>query len=193
MPDSSPPQVHRLPRRTSPRLIIDLDDALAARIDEAIAVVAGSRAAVEMGVTIDRARVARIAIVRGLDALMGGYEADVGGASPPVAPRAGRPVVKPAPRTDAVLRDDGTLSPPEGWTSQEREKIPAYQADIHDHYISSGWERWLVWVGERDWAYAYWIDRLDAQEGVVPWPSAQVVNLGERGVAHMIPGTYGKE
>lgn len=193
MPDPirppAPAQVHRLPKRASARLVLDIDSQLAGKLDQAIEVVAASRVAVEMGVVIDRARVARIALMRGLERMLSdGFE---------LASATARAGVKAdgaaVPHPNPPSAGDGTLPVPQGWQSQEREKVPAYQADVHAHYEAAGWDRYLTFVGDKDWVYAYWSDRLEMQDGVTPYPGAQVVMLGASGCCHIIAGLYGKD
>lgn len=196
-PPAPPRKVTRLPAPRRVRLVLDLDDTLAARLDEAIGVVVASRAVLELGVPVDRARVARIALVRGLDAITGdGFEPEVAAATcarPVRAARPGSAGDDPGGLPDGV-RPDGTLVVPAGWTIHpENERIPVYQQDVHAHYEEHGWDRYLVFTGEKDWVYAYWCDRLDGQPGVTPFPGAQVIHLGDQGTAHVIPGTFGKE
>jgi hypothetical protein len=130
------------------QLKLNLDSILESRLDELLPKVAESAAAQEFGIKVDRVLVARIALLRGLDAM------ERGSAAPPVVGRPkGRvkeepkPEKKPEPlpsAEDTAEHDEhGMIVPPPGWRKwADSELFPDCQQSTHDYYISNGWDRY---------------------------------------------------
>jgi len=137
--------------------------------------VADSAAAREFGIEVDRRLVARVALLRGLTAMLGAAGAgiavdDAESAAVSVAPPPALALSLPdeassSPSTadsvpDSVemveLGEDGFFDLPEGWhVWSSGERVPDEHAEIHDYYAVGGWNRYWGRVNDEVIAF-YW-------------------------------------
>lgn len=176
-----------------PRLILKIDDAVAALLDEQVAALSESQAAREFGVAVTRQVAARVALLRGLS-VMG----SAGKGSRPDTPE-GDSVgdAQGSPEGDAPVEsievdEHGRVLPPEGWVSfKSSEQLPPEQVNVHEYYTKHGWTRWYGNAGGGAISF-YWCDN-QAHQGLDPWgsPDARgktvIVQTTPWGPGHIIP------
>ena len=175
------------------QLKLNLDSVLESRLDELLPKVAESAAAREFGVRVDRVLVARIALLRGLDAM------EKGSAAPPVMGKtkpkeAPKPEKKPEPlpsAEDTAEHDEhGMIVPPKGWRMwADSEVFPECQQSTHDYYIEHGWERdyGSSPAKQKDEVIAfYWCSDSELQ-GLGVFDEALKVQETPWGPGHIIP------
>ncbi len=149
-------------------ITLHLDAKTLEGLDKLVPMVADSAAAREFGIEVDRRLVARVALLRGLTAMLGaaGTESAAVSVAPPPA-LALSPVdeASSSPSTadsvpDSVemadLGEDGFFDLPEGWhVWSSGERIPDEHAEIHKYYAAGGWNRYWGRVNDEVIAF-YW-------------------------------------
>jgi len=140
-------------------LTLRLEHELQAQIGQMIPLIKGLAHVKELGVEVSRETVARMALIRGLDALERQYkgksDAKTDENQPETAPDA--PVSAAEPK-------NGVHPTPEGWTRVAAgEKIPVAQAVIHDYYTQNNWFRYWGKAGDSV-IYFYWSPEVQFQD-----------------------------
>jgi len=140
-------------------LSLTLESEILKRLDDLIPVISSLPHAREFGITVDRKIVARMAMIRGLDALErahnGGKEAQKAENAPSEAENT--PV-------SAAEPPSGVHATPEGWTKcGPTDKIPVAQAVIHDYYTQNNWFRYWGKAGDSV-IYFYWSPEVQFQD-----------------------------
>lgn len=168
-------------------------------LDSMIETVAAMPLVLELGISVSRATVARMALVRGIRSLQANE-------APPEAPQA-KPSASPAPekpspspKRDASpdnqptfeLNSEGLIEPPNGWERwSKNEMVPQEQADVHTYYTNHGWERWWGTSGKERISF-YWNRNPDADH-LDPWPRKSDNNKSVKvqetpwGEGHIVP------
>lgn len=168
-----------------PSVSIELDERLLEQLDVMVGTMKTWPAVRELGVVVTRETAARVALVRGLEAL-----ARTKPVANPIISSA--PVSEPAetsaPAEPYVLDTDGFVVPPDGWErAPDTETVPALHGSAHDYYTQNGWDRYWGKAGT-EVIYFYWardpsLHALDPASGVrvqdTPW-----------GPGHFIPHNY---
>ena len=172
-----------------PRLILKIDDAVAAMLDAQVEALSKSQAAREFGVAVNRQVAARVALMRGLSVMGSADSADSVGSAQD-APEADSAPVAPIEAID--VDEHGRVQPPEGWAPfKPSEKIPPEQSDVHEYYLKHGWRRWYGNTGNEAISF-YWCDN-QAHQGLDPWTGSDakgktvVVQTTPWGPGHIIP------
>ena len=175
---------------------IPIDDAILAQLDELVPVVSASEAVCELGITVTRETVARLALVRGLrDSNLA--PAPPGPSPAPSAPSTPSPKASPTPVGDNVDLDNaGMIRIPEGWHLwRTSERIPDVQADVHSYYDRQGWRRYWGKTGNETMVF-YWspdpaLQDVVAYDGVDS--SGKVIKVQETpyGPGHLVPHGWG--
>lgn len=175
---------------------IPIDDAILAQLDELVPVVSASEAVRELGITVTRETVARLALVRGLrDSNLA--PAPPGPSPAPSAPSTPSPKASPTPVGDNVDLDNaGMIRIPEGWHLwRTSERIPDVQADVHSYYDRQGWRRYWGKTGNETMVF-YWspdpaLQDVVAYDGVDS--SGKVIKVQETpyGPGHLVPHGWG--
>jgi hypothetical protein len=140
-------------------LTLRLEHELQTQIGQMIPLIKGLAHVKELGVEVSRETVARMALIRGLDALERQYkgknDAKTDENPPETAPDA--PVSAAEPK-------NGVHPTPEGWTRVAAgEKIPVAQAVIHDYYTQNNWFRYWGKAGDSV-IYFYWSPEVQFQD-----------------------------
>ena len=140
-------------------LSLTLENEILKRLDDLIPVISSLPHAREFGITVDRKIVARMALIRGLDALErahnGGKEAQKAENAP------SDPENTPV---SAAEPPSGVHATPEGWTKcGPTDKIPVAQAVIHDYYTQNNWFRYWGKAGDSV-IYFYWSPEVQFQD-----------------------------
>lgn len=179
-----------------PRLILKIDEAVAALLDAQVEVLSKSQAAREFGVAVNRQVAARVALMRGLS-VMGAVDAgpvdvgpsDVGPVKVDVdEPKTGEVDLGP----DVEVNDLGEIQPPDGWGRfKSSERVPPEQSDVHEYYEKHGWARWYGNAGGEAISF-YWCNKQTHQD-LEPWAGKDskgksiVVQTTPWGPGHIIP------
>jgi hypothetical protein len=152
----------------SDEIILHLDSDTLEGLDKLVPMVAESAAAREFGIDVDRKLVARVALLRGLTAMLGAAVANSVPetvAPPPaltLAPDVGvseatttaNAVSEPVEMAD--LGEDGFFDLPKGWNPwSQSERVPDEHAEVHAHYVAGGWNRYWGRVNDEVIAF-YW-------------------------------------
>ena len=156
---------------TSPQtddVTLHLDAKTLEGLDKLVPMVAESAAAREFGIEVDRRLVARVALLRGLTAMLGAAGADEvpESVAPPPAlglPGVPEPSESPSTASDPVdtaemveVGEDGFYDLPTGWNPwSTQERIPDEHREIHDYYAAGGWNRYWGRVNDEVIAF-YW-------------------------------------
>jgi hypothetical protein len=174
-----------------PRLILKIDDAVAAMLDAQVEALSKSQAAREFGVVVNRQVAARVALMRGLSVMgsVGGVGSTDSVGSAQDASEADSP---DTPVESIDVDEHGRVQPPEGWAPfKPSEKIPPEQSDVHEYYLKHGWLRWYGNTGNEAISF-YWCDN-QAHQSLDPWTGADakgktvVVQTTPWGPGHIIP------
>ena len=195
-------------------LFIQADQALMDRMEAQAAAIAASPLVRELGATVNADVVARIALLRGLEALeKSGFESakvtQATSATVETAATAGAPEKTYATPQAAAAADiaeqknarkqtaagmkaeyeeDGSMRPPTWWGKEQQLRVSEDQAGIHAYYAEKGWLRW--WADHPRSGkpfYFYWCPRLDQQLGVELYPGMLRQDVGAWGTAHIVP------
>ena len=140
-------------------LTLRLEPELQTQIGQMIPLIKGLAHVKELGVEVSRETVARMALIRGLDALERQYATrnDTKKADPTPDPVAEEPVSAAEPK-------NGVHPTPEGWTRvAQGEKIPVAQAVIHDYYTQNNWFRYWGRAGDSI-IHFYWSPEVQFQD-----------------------------
>lgn len=140
-------------------LTLRLEHELQTQIGQMIPLIKGLAHVKELGVEVSRETVARMALIRGLDALERQYKAknDAKTADPTPDPVAEEPISAAEPK-------NGVHPTPEGWTRVAvGEKIPVSQAVIHDYYTQNNWNRYWGRAGDSI-IHFYWSPEVQFQD-----------------------------
>ena len=182
---------------------IPVDDQILAQLDELVPIISASDAVRELGITVSRATVARLALVRGLK--------DRNLAPPPPgaavkpertaksAPKApaepeSAPVSEPAAEVD--LDNAGMVRVPEGWNLwRATERIPDAHTDVHSYYDRMGWRRYWGRSGEETMVF-YWspdpsLQDLEVYDGKDHSGKVIKVQQTPYGPGHIVPHGWG--
>ena len=182
---------------------VPIDDQILAQLDELVPIVSASEAVRELGITVTRETVARLALVRGLK--------DSNLAPPPpgaptevrataTAPsKASSDSVAPTPVEPVEefdLDNAGMIRIPDGWHLwRTNERIPEVQADIHSYYDRQGWRRYWGKADNETMVF-YWSPDPSLQD-VVAYDgtdsSGKVVKIQNTpyGPGHLVPHGWG--
>lgn len=168
-------------------------------LDSMIETVAAMPLVLELGISVSRSTVARMALVRGIRSLQANE------ASPEV-PQAetsalAAPEKQATPPKSKTVKDDpptfelnseGLIEPPNGWERwSKNEMVPQEQADVHTYYTNHGWERWWGTSGKERISF-YWNRNPDADH-LDPWPKKSDNNKSVKvqetpwGEGHIVP------
>ncbi len=163
---------------TQKKLYVPVSQSELDLLDSMIPTVAQMPLVLELGISVSRSTVARMALVRGLRSL----ESTGGSAEKPEpepAPTAtSQKPADAAPQepqeVDNVptfdLDSKGLIKPPDGWERwSDNEMVPQSQGDVHTYYTNHGWERWWGTSGRENISF-YWNRNPDAEE-LSPWPN----------------------
>ena len=182
---------------------VPIDDQILAQLDELVPIVSASEAVRELGITVTRETVARLALVRGLK------DSNLA-PPPPGAPTKVRatattsskadllpaPTPDSAPVADAPLDNAGMIRLPEGWHLwRTNERIPEGHSDVHSYYDRQGWGRYWGKAGNETMVF-YWSPDPSLQD-VVAYDgkdsSGKVVKVQETpyGPGHLVPHGWG--
>lgn len=182
---------------------VPIDDQILAKLDELVPVVSDSEAVRELGITVTRETVARLALVRGLrDSNLAppppGAPAKVS-ATPTQPSKASTDSVEPTP-VEAVetpeLDNSGMIRVPEGWHLWGKsERIPDVHIDIHSYYVGQGWRRYWGRSGDETMVF-YWspdpsLQSVDAYNGKDVSGKTIKVQTTPYGPGHIIPHNWG--
>ena len=140
-------------------LTLRLEPELQAQIGHMIPLIKGLAHVKELGVEVSRETVARMALIRGLDALERQYKAktDTKTADPTPEEPSEAPISAAEPK-------NGVHPTPEGWTRvAPGDKIPVAQAVIHDYYTQNNWNRYWGKAGDSV-IYFYWSPEVQFQD-----------------------------
>ena len=168
-------------------------------LDSMIETVADMPLVLELGISVSRATVARMALVRGIRSLQANEAppaVDQAKAAAPPAPEKPSPSLKqdvaPDDQTAFELNSEGLIKPPNGWERWAKgERIPQEQADVHTYYTNHGWERWWGTAGREQISF-YW-NRNPNADHLDPWPKKssnnKTVKVQETpwGEGHIVP------
>jgi hypothetical protein len=146
-----------------------------------------SESAREFGVDVTLEVAARVAMIRGLKAIVRGSVPSPSAPSTSVEEESSdvpdEPVVESNP--------DGTVNIPSGWSAWAGELVPSEQATVHEYYVANGWKRMLGKVGDESISF-YWSNRIENQR-LAPWGSPDangksiVVQKTPWGPGHLVP------
>lgn len=140
-------------------LTLRLEHELQTQIAQMIPLIKGLAHVKELGVEVSRETVARMALIRGLDALERQYKGKNDAKTdenPPETP-AEAPVSAAEPK-------NGVHPTPDGWTKcGPTDKIPVAQAVIHDYYTQNNWFRYWGKAGDSV-IYFYWSPEVQFQD-----------------------------
>jgi len=171
-------------------LSLTLERELLARLDALIGVVGSLPHAKEFGIVVDRKIVARMALIRGLDALERAHQGKNGAEKPEKASKSADP--EPDDAIPVVDPDADVYSTPEGWTKVgPNDKIPVPEAVLHDYYSQNGWFRYWGMVDGTP-IYFYWCPEKRLQD-LDPFPGADksgrrvAVQTTPWGPGHVVP------
>jgi len=171
-------------------LSLTLERELLARLDALIGVVGSLPHAKEFGIVVDRKIVARMALIRGLDALERAHQGKNGAEKPEKAAKSADP--EPDDAIPVVDPDADVYSTPEGWTKVgPNDKIPVPEAVLHDYYSQNGWFRYWGMVDGTP-IYFYWCPEKRLQD-LDPFPGADksgrrvAVQTTPWGPGHVVP------
>lgn len=185
---------------TQKKLYVPVSQAELDLLDSMIPTVAQMPLVLELGISVSRSTVARMALVRGLRSLEAGESPATAQAPEPTPTASPQKPVEAAPRApkepDDVptysLTSEGLIQPPDGWERwSPNEMVPQEQGDVHTYYTKHGWERWWGTSGRERISF-YWNRNPDAEE-LPPWPQKspngllvkpQVTPWGE---GHIVP------
>lgn len=140
-------------------LTLRLEPELQAQIGHMIPLIKGLAHVKELGVEVSRETVARMALIRGLDALERQYmtKTDTKKADPALEEAAEAPISAAEPK-------NGVHPTPEGWTRvASGEKIPVSHAVIHDYYTQNNWFRYWGKAGDSI-IHFYWSPEVQFQD-----------------------------
>jgi hypothetical protein len=140
-------------------LTLRLEPELQKQIGQMIPLIKGLAHVKELGVEVSRETVARMALIRGLDALERQYKAktDTKTADPAPEEPSEAPISAAEPK-------NGVHPTPEGWTRVAvGDKIPVAQAVIHDYYTQNNWNRYWGKAGDSV-IYFYWSPEVQFQD-----------------------------
>lgn len=191
---------------TQKKLYVPMSAKEVAELDAMIDMVKAMPVIAELGITVSRATVARMAMVRGMRSLASGEDGGTGakeggnsrfggaptGAAPKNVEVPGTLNKEDLPGVKYELDEDGKILPPDGWERwSPSEHFDGSQADVHAYYEAHGWERWWGTAG-RERIVFYWNRDPDA-DTLVPWPEASpnnkkvMVQSTPWGEGHLIP------
>lgn len=143
-----------------------------------------SESAREFGVDVTLEVAARVAMIRGLKAI-------VRPAATTAAPKVQEEETEAVDEPVVEANPDGTVTMPAGWSAWAGELIPSEQTTVHEYYVANGWKRMVGKVGDEAIAF-YWSDRLESQS-LAPWGSSDdngkniIVQKTPWGPGHLIP------
>lgn len=140
-------------------LTLRLEHELQTQIGHMIPIIKGLAHVKELGVEVTRETVARMALIRGLDALQRQHlpQNDAKKADPTSDQAAEAPISAAEPK-------NGVHPTPEGWTRvAPGDKIPVAQAVIHDYYTQNNWFRYWGKAGDSV-IYFYWSPEVQFQD-----------------------------
>lgn len=171
-------------------LSLTLERDLLARLDALIDVVASLPHAKEFGILVDRKIVARMALIRGLDALERAHDGKTSAKKAENASKtadSGPEDAIPTPDPDADVLDT-----PPGWSKcTPTEKIPVPEAVLHDYYTQNGWFRYWGMVDGTP-IYFYWCPERRLQD-LDPFPGSDksgrkvAIQSTPWGPGHVVP------
>ena len=140
-------------------LILQLEAEIQDRLRAMIPTIKGLAHVKELGVEVSAETVARMALIRGLDAL---ERAHNGGKEAQKAENA--PSDPENREVSAAEPPSGVHATPEGWTKcGPTDKIPVAQAVIHDYYTQNNWFRYWGKAGDSV-IYFYWSPEVQFQD-----------------------------
>lgn len=140
-------------------LSLTLENEILKRLDDLMPVISSLPHAKEFGIVVDRKIVARMALIRGLDALERAHNTKNDASKAENAPEN----ASDAP-VSAAEPPSGVHATPEGWTKcGPTDKIPVAQAVIHDYYTQNNWFRYWGKAGDSV-IYFYWSPEVQFQD-----------------------------
>lgn len=171
-------------------LSLTLESDLLKRLDDLVPVVSNLPHAKEFGILVDRKIVARMALIRGLDAL----ERSHNGQNQPGKAETKAKSADSSPE-DAVPMPDPdaeVLDTPPGWSKcGPTDKIPVPEAVLHDYYSQNGWFRYWGMVDGTP-IYFYWCPERRLQD-LDPFPGSDksgrkvAIQSTPWGPGHVVP------
>ena len=164
--------------------VITLLDKLQEKLNE-------SPAAKEFGLTVTREIAARVALLRGIEALDLQEETMPSAVetkkAEPVQPKATEPAKPVDTSVNLEYNDKGEIKPPAGWELW-RAQIPSVQENAHDYYTQRGWRRWHGKVQDRLIAF-YWSQDVE-KHAVDAFDPNIIVQTTPWGPGHIIPDNW---
>lgn len=140
-------------------LTLRLESDLQTQIAQMIPLIKGLAHVKELGVEVSRETVARMALIRGLDALERQYKGKNDAKTDENPPE----TATEAPISAAEPKN-GVHATPEGWTrAGSGDKIPVAQAVIHDYYTQNNWFRYWGKAGDSI-IHFYWSPEVQFQD-----------------------------
>ena len=164
--------------------VIALLDKLQEKLNE-------SPAAKEFGLTVTREIAARVALLRGIEALDLQEEAMPSAVETveekAAETKAAEPVKPVDTSVDIEYNDKGEIKPPAGWELW-RAQVPSTQETAHEYYIQRGWRRWHGKVGDRLIAF-YWSQDIE-KHAVAAFDPKIIIQTTPWGPGHIIPDNW---
>lgn len=183
---------------TQKKLYVPVNAKELAELDAMIDMVAAMPVIAELGISVSRSTVARMALVRGMRSLAAGEESVAATAKEPAPEPKKEPEVpgtvdeEDLPGVQYELNEEGQIVPPDGWERwSPAERFDASQSEVHAYYEAHGWERWWGTAG-RERLVFYWnrdpnADALDPWPGTSPNNKQVMVQSTPWGDGHIIP------
>jgi len=175
------------------KVTLDLETEVMRQIDELVKEVASWPATQEFGVKVTREVAARVALLRGLQALQ--KSPTPGPAEPPTPKSDGNSVAKDpeskpaAPDSNVSRTADGLIARPDGWEEwQSRDGLPDHQDLMHTYYTAQGWKRMWGKIGSSVINF-YWSDD-ESHQNLEPFVGGEqelLVQSTPWGPGHIIP------
>ncbi len=178
---------------------VPIDDKILAQLDELVPIVSDSEAVRELGITVTRETVARLALVRGLkDSNLAppppGAPTKVSATAtaPSKASTESLPATPVEPVEEFDLDNAGMIRVPDGWHHwSSSERIPEAHSDVHSYYDRQGWRRYWGKAGNETMVF-YWSPDPSLQD-VVAYDgtdsSGKVIKVQNTpyGPGHLVP------
>ena len=181
---------HTVVSTSKDALSLTLENDFLKRLDDLVPVIASLPHVKELGVVADRKIVARMALIRGLDALERAHKAGESLKTPQNAPQTHQNDEEAT--VLAPTGDEDVLGEPPGWTKcGPNDKIPVPEAVLHDYYTQNGWFRYWGMVDGQP-IYFYWsperrLHGLDAFPGSDKSGRRVAVQDTPWGPGHVVP------
>lgn len=170
---------------------VPVDSEVLALLDKLQEKLNDSPAAKEFGLTVTREIAARVALLRGIEALDLQEEAMPSAVetveTKKVETKAAEPVKPVDTSVDLEYNDKGEIKPPAGWELW-RAQVPSMQETAHEYYTQRGWRRWHGKVQDRLIAF-YWSQDVE-KHTVDAFDPTIIIQTTPWGPGHIIPDNW---